>query len=85
MKLKDKELLTAYMRHTDFSQARLARAVGTSRQFIHMLASGEKSSCSEKVGSRIEQALNVPPGTLFLRQVSPNKGQRVASRTKVAA
>lgn len=71
MKLRDADLLVAHMKHRDFSQARLARAAGCSRQFIHLLTKGEKRSCTEKVARRIEQALDVPETTLFLRMESP--------------
>lgn len=84
MKLTSPDLLVAHMRHKDFSQARLGRAAGTSRQFIHLLIVGERSSCSERVGKRIEEALDVPPGTLFLRCEST--GRPVSRRkTRVAA
>ena len=70
MKLKDRDLLVAHMKHRDFTQARLARSAGCSRQFIHLLVTGTRTSCTERVGVRIEQALDVPSGTLFLRQES---------------
>ena len=86
MKLTSPDLLVAHMRHKDFSQARLGRVAGTSRQFIHLLIVGERSSCSERVGKRIEEALDVPPGTLFLRCESPVTGRHVSRRkTRVAA
>ena len=81
MKLRDADLLVAHMKHRDFSQARLARAAGCSRQFIHLLAKGEKKSCTEKIARRIEQALDVPETTLFLRMESPSRGPLVARRT----
>ena len=55
MKLTSPDLLVAHMRHKDFSQARLGRAAGTSRQFIHLLIIGGRNSCSERVGKRIEE------------------------------
>ena len=80
MKLRDADLLVAHMKHRDFSQARLARAAGCSRQFIHLLAKGEKKSCTTTVAERIEQALDVPPTTLFLPMRSPVSGRQVARR-----
>lgn len=71
MKLRDADLLVAHMKHHDFTQARLARAAGCSRQFIHLLVTGQKKSCSARVGSRIEEALDVPATTLFLPMESP--------------
>lgn len=80
MKLKDAELLVAHMRHKDYTQARLARAAGCSRQFIHLLVTGGRRSCTQRVGSRIEEALDVPPGTLFLALKSHTARRTVASR-----
>lgn len=73
MKLRDPDLLVAYMKHKDFTQARLARSAERSRQFIHMLTNGQKSTCQETVAKRIEEALDVPRGTLFLAMESPVK------------
>lgn len=53
------------MEIADFSQARLARHVGCSRQFINMLAAGTKHSCTPEISTLIEEALRVRPGTLF--------------------
>lgn len=85
MKLRDPDLLVAHMKHRDFSQARLARAAGCSRQFIHLLATGRKKSCSERVADRIEQALDVPETTLFLRMKSPVQGHAVKRATTRSA
>lgn len=85
MKLRDPDLLVAHMKHRDFSQARLARAAGCSRQFIHLLATGQKKSCTEKIAHRIEQALDVPETTLFLRMDSPVKGPAVKRQTTRSA
>ncbi|GAB2613787.1 hypothetical protein GCM10027067_26700 [Pseudactinotalea suaedae] len=85
MRLRDRNLLADYMRASDFSQARLGRYVGCSRQFIHALLQGEKNSCTSEVGSRIEEALRVLPGTLFVRSESTATGQSVKRRTPVRA
>lgn len=81
MKLRDADLLVAHMKHRDFSQARLARAAGCSRQFIHLLVTAQKRSCTEKIARRIEQALDVPETTLFLRMESPVRGPAVKRAT----
>lgn len=70
MKLKDPVLLERYMKANDFSQARLGRYAGCSRQFIWMLINREKATCTTSVGTRIEEALRVLPGTLFVDSVS---------------
>jgi hypothetical protein len=66
MQVRDHELLVRYMENADFSQSRLARYVGCSRQFIHLLVSGERRTCTRQVGELIEEALRVLPGTLFV-------------------
>lgn len=86
MQVRDAGLLVAYMEKEDFSQSRLARYCGCSRQFIHMLVTGERTTCTKQLGSLVEEALNVLPGTLFVPQKSPNSGQRNKKRrTQLAA
>ena len=81
MKLRDPKRLADYMAASDFSQARLARYVGRSRQFIHQLLNGEKSTCTNEVGDRIEEALRVLPGTLFERREPTTARPAVIRRT----
>ncbi|MFD6030513.1 helix-turn-helix domain-containing protein [Cellulosimicrobium funkei] len=71
MKLRNPELLVAYMDEKKFSQARLARYAGVSRQFIHMLTTGQKTTCRPEVGGLIEEALGLLKGTLFDPKESP--------------
>ncbi|MGC0365068.1 transcriptional regulator with XRE-family HTH domain [Rhodococcus sp. 27YEA15] len=80
MQVRDPELLVAYMNNKDFSQSRLARYVGCSRQFVHMLATGERTTCTKQVGELIEEALGVLPGTLFLAKKSPTVRHNVAKK-----
>lgn len=77
MQLRDRELLARYMEANDFTQARLGRYAGCSRQFIHMLVQGDKNTCTEKVGRRIEEGLRVLPGTLFAASESSTTGRKV--------
>jgi hypothetical protein len=77
MQLRDPDLLARYMDNADFSQARLARYVGTSRQFVHLLVNGQRRTCTKEVGELIEEALRVLPGTLFLPKKSPTKRHNV--------
>lgn len=84
MRLRNPKLLADYMKANDFTQARLARYAGCSRQFIHMLLNGERTTCTVEVGRRIEEAMRVLPDTLFVRSVSPEarlsvKPERTAS------
>lgn len=84
MKVRDPELLAAHMKHKDFTQARLARYVGCSRQFIHMLIEGERRTCTQQVGMLIEEALSAVPGTLFLTEKSPVKRPSVKRKATAA-
>lgn len=84
MQVRDPELLTRYMENADFSQARLARYAGTSRQFIHLLVTGERRTCTKQVGELIEEALRVLPGTLFVPRKSPSRGPRVPKKETAA-
>lgn len=77
MQVRDTELLVKYMENADFSQARLARYCGCSRQFIHLLVTGERRTCTKQIGDLIEEALRVLPGTLFVAQKSPTTTTRV--------
>lgn len=81
MKLRDRSLLVRYMQARDFSQARLGRYAGVSRQFINQLAQGDKTTCTPAVGRLIEEALDVLPGTLFVPSSSPQTRSTLASRT----
>ena len=81
MKLKDPELLAAYMDAKGFSQARLARYAECSRQFIWALLNGDRNTCTKEVGTRIEEALSVLPNTLFLDSVS--SAERLPVKTPV--
>lgn len=84
MKLRDADLLVRYMEVRDFSQARLGRYAGVSRQFIHKLTSGQTRTCSERVGELIEEGLSVLPGTLFAPEQSTAARPRVAHQKTAA-
>lgn len=84
MKLRDPNLLAAYMADRDFTQARLGRYAERSRQFVHMLLTGQRNTCQEEVARRIEEALAVLPGTLFEPKESPDTRQKVARRRSAA-
>lgn len=71
MQLRDPDLLVRYMEDRDMSQARLGRYAECSRQFINKLTSGEKNTCTPAVANRIEEALGVLKGTLFMPHESP--------------
>ncbi|MCR6647766.1 MAG: helix-turn-helix domain-containing protein [Cellulomonas sp.] len=81
MKVRDRALLADYIREKDFSQARLGRYAGCSRQFIHQLVTGEKTTCTPTVGRLIEEALGVLPKTLFVPKDSPQTRSVVKPET----
>ncbi|WP_122262177.1 helix-turn-helix transcriptional regulator [Ornithinimicrobium cerasi] len=85
MKLKDRELLLEYMKLGDFSQARLGRYAGVSRQFINQLCTGERTTCTPAVADRIEEGLRVLPHTLFAPNKSHDTGRPGKRRTTVTA
>ena len=85
MKLRDPALLVRYMEAQDFSQARLARYAGVSRQFVNQLVHGERRTCTRQVGSLIEEAMRVLPGTLFVPEMSPTTDTSVARNKTTAA
>lgn len=86
MQIRDHELLVRYMEDRDMSQARLGRYAEVSRQFIHKLVTGEKRTCTPAVAERIEEALGLLEGTLFVPRKSPTGGQSAPSgRQAVAA
>jgi DNA-binding XRE family transcriptional regulator len=86
MKLRSNALLVAYMQERKVSQSELARATERSRQFIHQLVKGEKTTCKNTVGKRIAKLLDVPVEALFLVEESPVKRPNVASsKTRSAA
>ena len=84
MQLKDPQLLERYMEANDFSQARLGRYAGCSRQFVWMLINRKKSTCTKEVGTRIEEALRVLPGTLFVDSLSTGTRQIVTNQGTAA-
>lgn len=82
MRLVNPDLMRRYMKERDFSQARLGRYAGCSRQFIWQLLNdpGVKT-CTPEIGRRIEEALGVLSETLFMPSVSPEKRPAVTQRT----
>lgn len=83
MKLRDSKMLADYMAAGDFTGARLARYAECSRQFISLLLLGKRTTCTPDVARRIEEALRVLPGTLFVPSQSTRSGHR--SNSEAAA
>lgn len=63
--LIDPMLLEDLMDVRQKNGAQLGRQVGTSRQFIHQLRTGKRTSCTDITAHAIEVALGVTPGALF--------------------
>lgn len=63
--VRDRTVIATWMRENDMSQSRLARRAECSRQFIHQLLHGVRTACTPIIAERIEEALDVIPGTLF--------------------
>lgn len=85
MKMRDAQLLEDYMKLRDFSQARLARYAGCSRQFIwQLLNDPTKRTCTKEVGTRIEEAMAVLPNTLFVSSESSGVRPLVKQRRTAA-
>jgi len=81
MRLRDPQLLADWMKKKDdMGQARLGRHAECSRQFIHLLLTGQRTTCTPAVAKRIEEALDVVPGTLFVPRESPTSGRVVAQQ-----
>lgn len=78
MRVRDADLLRRYITQADVGYARAGRYADCSRQFIWQLANGQKQTCSDEVGERIEELTGVLPGTLFVRE-----GLRTARRVVV--
>lgn len=79
MRLRSPKLLADYMAAGDFSQARLARYAGCSRQFIHLLVTGQRTTCTVEVARRVEEAMRVLPGTLFEASQSTHRERSVVA------
>ena len=75
MRVRDADVLKSYVTQDKHGYARTARYAECSRQFVWQLANGEKRTCSDEVGERIEELVGVLPGTLFVRE-----GSRVERR-----
>lgn len=76
MELRSPELLVAFMKNRDnMKGVELARYAGVSKQFISRLCHGHDKTCKPETAERIERALQVPPGGLFVERTSSVTGQ----------
>lgn len=84
-KIRDAELLRSFMKSRSFSTARLARYAGCHRSFIGHLMTGARTTCSPQLAFRIEEALGVPGGIIFVAIKSPSEGTHGGQRLTLAA
>lgn len=84
MRLVSAGRLAQYMEDEGFTQSRLARYAGCSRQFVHLLVTGQKNTCTERLAHAIEEALRAN-GALFDRRVSAVTRHRAKERLTPAA
>lgn len=62
--------LAQYMTFRGHSVRSLAIAAKCNRSTVGHLRSGKRKTCSPKAARRIEEALQAPPGSLFVAEVS---------------
>lgn len=86
MQVRSTEILQKYMEASGLNQSELARLSGTARQYVHLLATGQRKSCGPRIARRIEEALRVLPGTIFVEMKSSTTRRRVnKAKTAVSA
>lgn len=73
MKIRDRQVLIASMQARQMTGAGLGRYAQVSGQFISGLRNGTKTTCTPRTATRIEEALGLQKGTLFVDPKSPDK------------
>lgn len=64
--------LEAALRQADMSGNELAKAVGLSRQYVNRMRSGERQSVRYRLAVKMERALKVTSGTVFVYGDDPD-------------
>jgi transcriptional regulator with XRE-family HTH domain len=82
MRLQSPDTLRALMAQRNFSMERLARYSGCSKSFISHLTSGRKTTCTDALGERIAEALEVPLEILFIPSISTSDRDSVGGMKK---
>lgn len=80
VELRDRRLLTTYLRHMGWSGRELARRAGLGHAIVAHLLKGTRSTCSANTAHAIEDALGCPRGLLFrdiVSNVSSSNGREV--------
>lgn len=70
VRLISSDALVQYLKFRDLTVRQLAKQVGCSPAVIGHLRSGKRNTCRPETARQIERALNAPPGSLFVPQVS---------------
>lgn len=70
LKLISAVALAQYMTYRDMTVRSLAAKADCNRSTVGHLRSGKRKTCSPEVAMRIERALDAPPGSLFVAEVS---------------
>lgn len=83
VRLISREAFRQYMQFRGETNVSLGQKAGVSKAIVGHLRSGQRTSCTGKTANAIERALNAPPGSLFL--IDLTNGSRVASRPRAAA
>lgn len=82
VRLISRQAFRQYMEFRGETNESLGKKAGVSKAIVGHLRSGQRSTCSGRTAQRVEQALNAPPGSLFLAEM-PNArrgiGDQVAS------
>ncbi len=72
VRLISNDALKSYMQFRGFrSVNELAMRIGVSKATIGHLHSGARRTCSPKTARLIEEALQAPPNSLFIPEVTP--------------
>lgn len=66
VRLISKQAFRQYMEFRGETNESLGKKAGVSKAIVGHLRSGQRSTCSGRVASAIERALNAPPDSLFL-------------------
>lgn len=72
MRIISAEVLNQYMEFRNETNRSLAirTGPGVGREIIGHLRSGKRKTCSARTANAIEKALNAPPGSLFVPEVT---------------
>lgn len=71
VRLKSRRALAEYVKFHRLTGRGLARQAGLKPAIVGHLLSGRRSTCSLRTATAIEEALQCPPGFLFVPKVSP--------------